>query len=142
MQTTKEIIQESGLKATPQRIAVYDTMKKLGHASADMVGDVLKETYPTLTKATVYNVLESFDDAGLLVKRYSSNNKMYFDVNTYDHVHLYDTARNGYKDYDDPELVALVNNYLANRKIPGFSIKKIDIQIIGTTDAEAKKRMN
>ena len=142
MQTTKEIIQESGLKATPQRIAVYETMKKLGHASADMVGDVLKETYPTLTKATVYNVLESFDDAGLLVRRYSSNNKMYFDVNTYDHVHLYDTARNGYKDYYDPELVALVNNYLANRKIPGFSIRKIDIQIIGTTEAEEKKRMS
>jgi|LAHS01.1.fsa_nt_gb Fur family peroxide stress response transcriptional regulator len=142
MQTTKEIIQESGLKATPQRIAVYETMKKLGHASADMVSDVLKETYPTLTKATVYNVLESFDDAGLLVRRYSSNNKMYFDVNTYDHVHLYDAAGNRYKDYDDPELVALVNHYLANRKIPGFSIKKVDIQIIGTTDAEAKKQMN
>lgn len=142
MQTTKEIIQENGLKATPQRIAVYDTMKKLGHASADMVGDVLKETYPTLTKATVYNVLESFDKAGLLVRRYSSNNKMYFDVNTYDHVHLYDTARSRYKDYDDPGLVALVNNYLANRKIPGFSIKKIDIQIVGITDAEAKKQMN
>ncbi|MCI1720393.1 MAG: transcriptional repressor [Bacteroidales bacterium] len=142
MQTTKEIIQENGLKATPQRIAVYDTMKQLGHASADMVSDVLKETYPTLTKATVYNVLESFDKVGLLVRRYSSNNKMYFDVNTYDHVHLYDCAKNGYEDYDDPELVALVNNYLAHRKIPGFSVKKIDIQIIGTTDKDQKNRMN
>lgn len=142
MQTTKEIIQESGLKATPQRIAVYETMKKLGHASADMVSGVLTEIYPSLTKATVYNVLESFDRVGLLVRRYSSNNKMYFDVNTYDHVHLYDTARNGYKDYDDPELVALVNNYLSQKKIPGFSVKKIDIQIIGTTDTLAKKQMN
>src|SRR5574344_38658 len=134
MQTTKEIIQENGLKATPQRIAVYDTMKQLGHASADMVSDQLKVTYPSLTKATVYNVLESFDKAGLLVRRYSSNNKMYFDVNTYDHVHLYDSVTNSYADYNDPGLIELVRNYLSSRQVNGFKVKKFDIQLIGSFD--------
>ena len=33
----KELIKSRGLKATPQRIAIYGSMKKLGHACADMV---------------------------------------------------------------------------------------------------------
>lgn len=134
MQTIKKTIRESGLKATPQRVAVYESMLKLGHASADMVSDQLKVTYPSLTKATVYNVLESFDKAGLLVRRYSSNNKMYFDVNTYDHVHLYDSVMNSYADYNDPELIELVRNYLSSRQVNGFKVKKFDIQLIGTFD--------
>ena len=90
MQTIKDIIRESGLKATPQRLAIYQTMRDLGHASADAVEEAIKEKCPSLTVATIYNVLESFVNVGLLVRRYSSNNKMYFDVNTYEHAHIYD----------------------------------------------------
>ena len=76
MQNIKEKIQKGGLKATPQRIAVYSALLKLGHASADMVGEEVKEVFPSLTIATIYNVLESFVQAGLVVRRFSSNNKM------------------------------------------------------------------
>ncbi len=130
MQTIKEKIQQNGLKATPQRIAVYDAMKKLGHASADMVVEVLKESFPTLTVATIYNVLESFVEAGLVVRRYSSNNKMYFDINTYEHVHIYDRETNTYSDYDDPELIRLVADYISRKGRPDLVFKNIDIQLI------------
>lgn len=130
MQTIKEKIQQSGLKATPQRIAVYNAMMKLGHASADMVVDTLKDSFPTLTVATIYNVLESFVEAGLVVRRYSSNNKMYFDVNTYEHAHVYDRKTNTYRDYDDPELIKLVMDYLSRKGSPDLVFTNIDIQLI------------
>lgn len=131
MLTIKEKIQHTGLKATPQRIAVYKEMQNLGHACADMVAENLKESFPSLTVATIYNVLDSFVEVGLLVKRFSSNNKMYFDVNTYDHVHIYDEQLNAYKDYNDPVLVKMVTDYLNNVEIPNFKFRTVDIQILG-----------
>ncbi len=131
MLTIKERIQEAGLKATPQRIAIYKEMQKLGHACADVVSENLKDSFPSLTVATIYNVLDSFVEVGLLVKRFSSNNKMYFDVNTYDHIHIYDEHLNTYKDYNDPVLVKMVTDYLKDVKIPNFNYRTVDIQIIG-----------
>lgn len=131
METIKEKIHQSGLKATPQRIAIYGAMQKLGHASADMITEVLNGIFPSLTIATVYNVLESFVGVGLLVRRCSSNNKMYFDVNTYDHAHFYDPCSNRHVDYEDKELVNVVKNYINSKGIDNFNLDYVDIQLIG-----------
>lgn len=127
----KDLIKSVGLKATPQRIAIYESMRKLGHACADMVVEDLKERYPSLTVATIYNVLESFVEVGLLVKRFSLNHKMYFDVNTYEHAHCYDTVHNHFIDIDDPELLKLVTDYIASKEIENFEIEGVDIHITG-----------
>ena len=96
-----------------------------------MVIEDLKGSFPTLTVATIYNVLESFVNAGLLVRRFSSNNKMYFDVNVYEHAHFYDQEENSYMDFNDPELVKIVMDYLSTKKIDKFEIKSVDIQLVG-----------
>ena len=127
----REKIKEAGLKATPQRLAIYESMRKLGHASVDMVIEDLKNSFPTLTVATNYNVLESFVNTGLLTRRFSSNNKMYFDVNVYEHAHFYDQEENSYMDFHDPELVRLVMDYLSTKQIEKFDVKTVDIQLVG-----------
>ena len=38
----KAILKKHSLKATPQRLAVHEAMMELGHASADMVTEVIK----------------------------------------------------------------------------------------------------
>lgn len=131
MITIKEKIKSAGLKATPQRLAVYSAMRKLGHACVDMVTEEVKVSHPTLTVATIYNVLESFVNAGLLVRRFSSNNKMYFDVNVYEHAHMYDVDENSYEDFNDPKLVEMVLDYVSKRKIDGFEVRNVDIQLVG-----------
>ena len=127
----KEKIKEAGLKATPQRIAVYCAMRKLGHACVDKVAEEISVSFPSMTIATIYNVLESFVNAGLLVRRFSSNNKMYFDVNVYEHAHFYDCNENTYEDFNDPELVKMVMEYISTKKIDNFDIKSVDIQLVG-----------
>ena len=134
MEKIKEKIHESGLKATPQRIAIYSAMQKLGHASADMITSELAGVFPSLTIATVYNVLESFVEVGLLVRRCSSNNKMYFDVNTYGHAHFYDPCSNKHLDYEDRELVKIVTDYVNEKGMENFKLSSVDIQLIGTLD--------
>ena len=93
-----------GLEGTPQRVAVYEAMKSWDMPLLIWCNQQASMALNTLTVATVYNVLESFVQAGLLQRRMSSNNKMYLDVNTYNHCHLYCEKTHSYKDYDDRSL--------------------------------------
>ncbi len=128
----KSVLKKHGLKATPQRMAVHDAMMKLGHASADMVTDTIKsEGIAKVTVASVYNILTNLALLGIYDHRLSSNNKMYFDVNTFKHMHLYDCENHVYKDVLDDELIQLVENHLSKRRFRGYKIEHIDIQLIG-----------
>ena len=127
----KKILREKQLKTTPQRVSVHEAMLSLRHASADMVAEYIsKKGGQSVTIASVYNILLSLSDLGIYHHRYSSNNKMYFDVNTFKHIHLYDTVSNSYKDLLDDELISLVESRLKEHRIRGYKIDDIDIQII------------
>lgn len=127
----RELLQKNDLKATPQRILIYDKMRELGHASADMVYQEINSQFPAMTIATVYNTLEQFVDKGLLKRRMSSTNKMFFDYNTFPHCHLYCREDDSYIDYLDNELIDMITNYVRKKKFRNFEWSEIDIQIIG-----------
>jgi Fur family peroxide stress response transcriptional regulator len=127
----KEILKKHSLKATPQRLAVHTAMMKLGHASADMVTEEIKKNAVTkVTVASVYNILTNLAELGIYRHRMSSNNKMFFDVNTFKHIHIYDYENHYYKDYIDEELYDLIEKHLKHKKFRGFSIESIDLQLI------------
>lgn len=131
MEKIKELIRATGLKVTPQRIAVYQAMQKLGHASPDMIVAQVAETHPTLTVATVYNILESFEKNGILTRLAGPDVKMYFDISTHQHCHLYCSKTQQYLDYKDPELEQVLVDYLQDKKIDGFKPTSIDLNIRG-----------
>ena len=113
----KEILKKHSLKATPQRLAVHEAMIELGHASAD-------------TLASVYNILTHMAMLKVYSYRLSANNKMYFDVNTFKHIHLYDHENHIFKDVVDDDLIALIESHLMRKKIKGYRIEGVDIQIV------------
>ena len=128
----KEILKKHSLKATPQRLAVHEVMINLGHASADMVTDALKEKGTAkVTVASVYNILTQMAMLGVYNYRLSTNNKMYFDVNTFKHVHLYDQENHLFRDVIDEELIALIEAHLGRKRFKGYKIESIDIQLMG-----------
>ena len=127
----KNILRKHSLKATPQRLAVHEAMMELGHASADMVTDVIKEKGTAkVTLASVYNILTQMAMLKVYNYRLSANNKMYFDVNTFKHMHLYDTENHMFKDVVDDDLVALIESYLTRKRVKGYKIESIDIQLV------------
>lgn len=135
----KSILKKHSLKATPQRLAVHEAMLKLGHASADMVTEEIKANSTTkVTVASVYNILTGLALLGVYSHRLSANNKMYFDVNNFKHIHIYDRENHCYKDYFDEELINLVEEKLGKRKFKGFKVEDIDIQIIGRPTTRKK----
>jgi len=128
----KQLLKKHSLKATPQRIAVHEAMIGLGHASADMVTDVITQKGTTkVTVASVYNILTHMAMLGIYDYRLSANNKMYFDVNTFKHMHLYDHENHVFKDVIDDELISVIEAHLGRRKFRGYKIEGIDIQLVG-----------
>ena len=128
----KEILRKHSLKATPQRLAVHEAMIALGHASADMVTEeILTQRKAKVTVASVYNILTQLAGLGIYHHRMSTNNKMYFDVNTFYHAHFYDRENHTYKDVLDEDLAALIKSHLGRKKFKGYKVESIDIQIVG-----------
>lgn len=128
---TARLLKDSGLKSTSQRIAVYNAMRKLGHASVDDLCQTMKDDGCVFTVATIYNVLDSFVEKGLVARRFSSNNKMYFDVTTAPHCHLYDDRTDTITDYYDPVLERIVREYTKANHIDGYELTGVEIQLIG-----------
>lgn len=131
MDDFRAALKAKGLKATPQRLAVHAVMLELGHASVDMVYDrISKAGEIRVTVASVYNILSQLALMGIYSHRLSSTNKMFFDVNTFKHIHLYDVTTNEYRDVLDDELISLVDERLRRRRFKGYKVDGIDIQIM------------
>ena len=127
----KDILKKHSLKATPQRLAVHEAMTVLGHASADMVTEeIQKQGKAKVTVASVYNILTQLALLGVYHHRMSCNNKMYFDVNTFKHIHMYDQEQHIFKDVVDDELIALLESHLGRKRVKGYKIESIDIQLV------------
>ena len=126
----KEQLNGCGLKATPQRVRVYDAMCVLGHASADGVYQYLGGKRGPMTVATVYNVLESMTEAGLLVRRPSFSNKMFFDVNPGNHFHLYRGDTREVSDFHDEALERIVAERVQASLPAGLALDRIEVQIL------------
>ena len=132
MEDFKLVLKRHALKATPQRLAVHEAMMNLGHASADMVTEeILTQGKAKVTVASVYNILTQLAALGIYHHRMSTNNKMYFDVNTFYHAHFYDKENHTYKDVVDEDLAAMIKSYLGRKRFKGYKVESIDIQIVG-----------
>ena len=128
----KNILKKHSLKATPQRLAVHEAMISLGHACADMVTEAIKEKGSAkVTLASVYNILTHMAMRGVYNYRLSANNKMYFDVNTFKHIHFYAQDNHVFRDVIDDELVAMIESHLNKKRIKGYKVESIDIQLVG-----------
>ena len=128
----KEILKNHSLKATPQRLAVHEAMIALGHACADMVTEeIQKQGKAKVTVASVYNILSQLALLGIYHHRMSSNNKMYFDVNTFKHIHFYDKDNHVFRDVVDDDLVSLIESHLSRKRVKGYKIEGFDIQLVG-----------
>lgn len=127
----KVFLKKHALKATPQRIAVHEAMMAMGHACADQVVEYIREHGgDKITKASVYNILRELALLGLYGYRASRTNKMFFDVNAFEHPHMYDVENNVYRDIMDEDLVSIVDDFLGRKKFKGYTVEGFDIQIL------------
>lgn len=131
MEEFRQLLKKYELKATPQRLAVHEAMLNLCHASADMVaGYAAAHSSARLSVASVYNILSQLALLGVYHHRLSSNNKMFFDVNTCRHAHIYDSVNHEYRDVMDEALFDYLDSHFKRRSFRGYKVDFIDVQIV------------
>jgi len=123
---------EKGLKVTPQRIAILEAIIRLdNHPTVENIVDFIRRNNPNIATATVYKVLDALVENDLVRKVKTEKDIMRYDANLENHHHLYCSDSDRIEDYSDNELNNLLEKYFEKKKIPGFKIEDIKLQIIG-----------
>jgi Fe2+ or Zn2+ uptake regulation protein len=85
----EERLRERGLRVTSQRLAVLEFLCSTpSHPTADEIGLAVNRTMPTASRASVYNVLHSLRDAGLVDELVFGDAVARFDANLDRHHHF------------------------------------------------------
>ena len=89
----KNVLRQINLRPTKQRIAIFDILfrQENWHFSADIVEKKCSEIGVKISAGTIYNVLNDFYAKGLISKVMIDDDRSWFDTNTSDHFHVYDT---------------------------------------------------
>ena len=83
------ILRKSGIKVTPQRLEVLRYLdQNMVHPTVDDIFTALKKTNPSLSRTTVYNVLDVFGKHGLVEVLTISGNQTRYDLRTRQHQHF------------------------------------------------------
>lgn len=123
-----ENIKKAGLKATPQRKAVYEVMMELRHATIDEIIKSVQSKDSAITVSTVYRILDSFCKANLLSLVFHPEiGKSYYDITVTEHHHIFEGQH--IKDYMDDGLTELIRQYLKDNNFASVDINKIQVQI-------------
>jgi Fur family iron response transcriptional regulator len=93
MNRTVETLRAHGINPSAQRVAVGEfVLTTKAHPSADEVWTRVKERFPMISRATVYNTLNLFTEKGLLRELVLTEGRVVYDPHTADHHHFIDDA--------------------------------------------------
>jgi len=82
-------LQEKGIRPSYQRIRILECLyKKDGHPTVDEIYQVLSPEIPSLAKATIYNTLHTFVQAGLARTVNIDENELRYDGTLSPHGHF------------------------------------------------------
>lgn len=124
----REKIKNVGLKATPQRRAIYEVMQELCHCSIDEIIARIREEHPDVTVSTVYRIMDSFCDTGLITKFANADGKTIYDITSGIHHHIH-TSDDEYLDITDKQLSDLIRRRVLSQIPEGEIIDRISIQV-------------
>lgn len=128
----RELLIKGGLRVTPQRLIVIEAVFALkNHPTAEQITEYVHTVHPNIATGTVYNVLETLVEKGVLTKVKTSQDAMRYDAVADSHHHLYCSVSNRIEDYYDDDLTRLLSDYFRKHEIPDFSIEDIKLQING-----------
>lgn len=83
-----ERIRSKGLKITSQRVGILNLLKdRKDHPSAEQVFREMKETFPTISFATIYSTAQILQEAGLIQILTIDGQRVFFDPHPEPHAH-------------------------------------------------------
>ncbi len=88
MENFTNILREHNLKATPQRLAIMDSVFLNRHISIDKLYEEVKEKFSSISLATIYKNINAMTKNMLLLEVKLPNEKSVFEIVKEKHSHL------------------------------------------------------
>ena len=128
--TEASLLEQHGIKPSAQRVAIASYVLHTDeHPSADEVWTRVSQTFPMVSRATVYNTLKLFVERGLLRQLVLTEGRLVFDANTDKHHHIIDESTGKIHDLPwDHVTVARVD------QIEGFDIHDYQVLLRGSKE--------
>ena len=82
------LLRESGLKVTPQRLGILSLMDRYGHISVDDMYSEIKKEFASISLATMYKNVHAMQEAGLIKEVKTPQQKSRFEIVKAPHGHL------------------------------------------------------
>lgn len=128
----KEKLIECGLKITPQRIAILEAIYILNnHPTTENIITYIRKIHPNIASGTVYKVLDTLVENKIVKKIKTEKDIMRYDGILDQHHHLFSSESDRIEDYSDDKLDKLLEEYFKKKKIRGFKVEEIKLQING-----------
>ena len=125
-------LRDSGLRITPQRLAVYEAVDLLhDHPTAEEVSQYIRQKHPDIALGTVYKTLETLAERNILKRVKTDSGLLRYDAVDERHHHIYCTPCDRIEDYYDAGLTKILYDYFESHRIPDFRIEDIKLQIVG-----------
>lgn len=117
-------LEEHGIRPSAQRVAVAEfVLHTTEHPSADGVWAGVREKFPQISRATVYNALNLFVEKGLIRELHLAPDSVLFDPVKERHHHFIDEDTG--RIYDVPWNQVQVSNV---KPLPGYEVH--DYQVV------------
>lgn len=116
------------LKLTPQRTAVFQAVRELGHASPRRIHEALRQAYPMLSLNTVYATLETLERVGQIHRITGPEGSMMYEAASPIHHHFYCLRCRRVQDVHDPGLNGIA---LASPSWARFTVTSCRIEAHG-----------
>jgi len=125
-----ETLEHHGIQPSAQRVAIANYVLCTDeHPSADEVWKKVQQSFPMVSRATVYNTLNLFVDKGLLRELVLTEGRLVFDANTERHHHFIDEDTG--KIYDLPWDLVKVSRV---DRLEGFAVKDYQVLLRGSKE--------
>lgn len=122
-----DLLREAGLRPTHQRLVLGGLLFSKGgrHVTADMLYTEATSVGIQISRATVYNTLNQFTDAGLLRQIGVDGSKSFFDTNPTGHHHFFVDQEDRLLDVPEPGVLIDV----LPQPLPGYEIAGVDVVV-------------
>lgn len=116
------------MKNTIQKTAVLDALMQLNHPSADDVYECVNNKFPSISKGSVYRILNCLSNEGTIIKISIPDGADRFDPTLLEHQHIKCSSCGKVYDVFVPELPKIEKRL---EKESGFSVDKCKLVFSG-----------
>lgn len=117
----KKKLKCSGLKITPQRVAILEKICAMGHPTIEEIYEGILQDYPSISLATIYKNILALCEVGLLNEVKVNLQKQRYEISASEHTHAVCTVCGKIEDVDLKPSYLFKNEKIAKKIKPSHA---------------------